>query len=96
MRHEKDSTIALLDSVVVQDSVGIRARDGRILALEGSVRSYTDTIVPNLTRDRNRWRKQAQRLCGPQGTVGIGLHGADAVVGYGCKIPIRIPLIGGF
>jgi hypothetical protein len=93
MRHEKDSTIALQDSVIAQDSVGIRARDGRIFALEGSVRSYADTVVPNLTRDRNKWRKRALvNACGLGGTVGVGTRGADAVVGFTCRISLpRLP-----
>jgi hypothetical protein len=94
MRHEKDSTIALQDSVIAQDSVGIRARDGRIFALEGSVRSYTDTVVPNLTRDRNKWRKRALvNACGLGGTVGVGIRGADAVAGFTCRIRIKIPFL---
>jgi len=96
LRHEKDSTIALLDSIVAHDSVGIRARDVRILALESSVRSYADTIVPNLTRDRNKWRQRALANCGLQLTAGYGPRGVDAVAGYGCKIPLRLPLLGGF
>jgi hypothetical protein len=92
----KGTTIGVLLEVIDQDSVGIRARDTRIGQLLGTVASYRDSIVPALTRERNRWRKRALAMCGLQGTAGLGLHGGDAVVGYGCRIPIRLPLIGGF
>lgn len=86
--REKDSTIVLLKGVIAQDTVGIHARDGEILRLTRSVRSYADTVVPNLTRDRDWWKRRASSPCGLGGTVGLGIRGADAVAGFTCRIKL--------
>lgn len=94
---ELQKTIVLLEKTVAQDSVGMRRRDARIVTLEGSVLSYTDTIVPGLTRDRDKWKRQAlrARTCGAGATVGYGVRGPDAVAGFTCRVTFRLPLLGG-
>jgi len=89
----KNEELAAKDVVIAQDSVGIRARDGRIARLLGTVASYRDTIVPDLARERDRWRSQARGRCGAEVTPGYALlsRGADVVVGYGCRIPLPWP-----
>ena len=85
---EKNATIAAKDAVIAQDTVGIRARDQRILELTSSLRVYTDSIVPGLTRDRDWWKKRASSPCGLGGAVGLGIRGADAVAGVTCRIAL--------
>lgn len=73
--------------VIQQDSTGIRARDLRIFSLRDSLHLYTDSIVPQLTRDRDWWKKRASSPCGPTATGGYGVKGLDAVAGFGCRLP---------
>jgi len=84
----KNQEIAAKDAVIAQDSVGIRAREARIAQLLETVASYRDTIVPDLTRERDRWRRRAHSACGLGGTVGLGIRGADAVAGFTCRISL--------
>ena len=84
----KDTTIGVLLEVIYQDSVGIRARDTRIGELLGTVASYRDTLIPALTRERDRWRRRAHSACGLGGTVGLGIRGADAVAGFTCRLSL--------
>ena len=84
----KNQELAAKDAVIAQDTIGIRERDRRIAQLMGTVISYRDTIIPELTRQRNRWRKRAHSACGAGGTVGVGLRGADAVAGFTCRISL--------
>jgi len=84
----KNQELAAKDGVIAQDSIGIRARDRRIAQLLGTVASYRDSIVPDLTRERDRWRGRAHSACGLGGTVGVGAHGADAVAGFTCRISL--------
>jgi len=84
--------LAAKDAVIAQDSVGIRERDEHVLTLTRSLAVYTDSIVPGLTRDRDRWKTEALRRasspCGVGGTVGLGIRGADAVAGFTCRIAL--------
>lgn len=84
----KNQELAAKDAVIAQDSVGIRARDTRIDHLLGTVASYRDTLVPALTRERDRWRARAHSACGLGGTVGVGIRGADAVAGFTCRLSL--------
>jgi hypothetical protein len=84
----KNQELAAKDAVIAQDSIGIRARDDRIAQLWGTVVSYRDTLVPTLTRERDRWRARAHSACGLGGTVGLGLRGADAVAGFTCRLSL--------
>lgn len=84
----KNQELAAKDAVIAQDSVGIRARDTRIDQLLGTVASYRDTLVPELTRERDRWRRRAHSACGLGGTVGVGIRGADAVAGFTCRLSL--------
>lgn len=84
----KNATIVAQDAVIAQDTVGIRARDGRILELTSSLRIYTDSIVPGLTRDRDWWKAHASSPCGLGGTAGLGIRGVDAVAGFTCRISL--------
>jgi len=84
----KNQELAAKDGVIAQDSIGIRARDRRIAQLLGTVASYRDSIVPDLTRERDRWRGRAHSACGLGGTVGVGARGADAVAGFTCRISL--------
>jgi hypothetical protein len=84
----KNQELAAKDAVIAQDTIGIRERDQRIAQLMGTVTSYRDTIVPELTRQRDRWRKRAHSACGAGGTLGVGLRGADAVAGFTCRVPL--------
>jgi hypothetical protein len=77
-----------LRHVVVQDSAGIRARDNRILALMRSDSIYAHVTVPQLTKDRDWWKKRASSPCGLGGAVGLGIRGADAVAGFTCRISL--------
>lgn len=83
--------LAAKDAVIAQDSAGIRERDSHILTLTRSLAVYTDSIVPALTRDRDRWKTEALRAsspCGAAATIGVGIRGIDAVAGFGCRIAL--------
>jgi len=84
----KNQELAAKDAVIAQDTVGIQERDRRIAQLMGTVASYRDSIVPDLTRERDRWRGRAHSACGLGGTVGIGARGADAVAGFTCRLSL--------
>lgn len=84
----KDTTIGVLLLVIDQDSVGIRARNVRILELERSDSIYAHVTVPKLTRDRDWWKARANSPCGLGGTVGLGIRGADAIAGFTCRISL--------
>lgn len=75
-----------LARVVQEDSVGIRLRDLRILSLRDTVRLFTDSIVPTLTRSRNYWRRRALSACGGDVGYGVTTHKADLYVG--CRLPL--------
>jgi len=84
----KNQELATQDAVIAQDSVGIRERDGRIVQLEGTLLRYREVIVPELRRERDRWRRRAHSACGLGGTVGAGLRGPDAVAGFTCRLSL--------
>lgn len=88
--------LAAKDSVIAEDSSGIRARDIRILALESANDRYRLVEIPQLQRERDSWKKKALRplgcVVGGGGAAGLSGTGnfTHSVIGFGGTVGLGV------